>query len=82
LAEAPRAFALAGHSMGGYIAPRSCGRAPERVAKKLAPHRRAYRRRRAPPTMGAREAVDPRRLLVTGCFATRSGACRMISKAI
>lgn len=33
LAEAPRRFALAGHSMGGYIALEIMRQAPERVAK-------------------------------------------------
>ena len=33
LAEAPPRFALAGHSMGGYIAFEIMRRAPERVAK-------------------------------------------------
>src|SRR3982074_1952261 len=33
LAEAPRRFALAGHSMGGYIAFEIMRQAPQRVAK-------------------------------------------------
>ena len=54
LAEAPPRFALAGHSMGGYIAFEIMRQAPDRVAKLALINTQAGRmRRRRPPVAAA-----------------------------
>src|SRR6202171_1206309 len=61
LAEAPPRFALAGHSMGGYIAFEILRQAPERVAKL------ALINTQAPPDTS--EATGRRRGLIAGVEA-------------
>src|SRR5580704_16302230 len=56
LAEAPPRFALAGHSMGGYIAFEIMRQAPERVAKLALLNTQA---RPDPP-----EAIERRRVMI------------------
>jgi len=53
MAEAPPRFALAGHSMGGYIAFEIARQAPDRVAKLALINTQARRIRRRLPRAAA-----------------------------